>query len=1483
MTPISKLQLYLDKLEEQETKLLSWGDTEGFFTKSELMDLFESTNPGYDPEDVLFDLLDHAMIVRSPDPDGREIYRTRMGEAVHLYRNLRQWFLGKPIDQARTLVSDFRFVRRPRSYPLRELTPEALISESRHEFGLAANETDAIQSLLHPMENFRLAGFQERSFKRIIQAWRHHNRSNGSPSGTIVCAGTGSGKTLAFYLPAMTELADDLCSNSEGRVRILAIYPRKELLKDQFMETWEQSRKLDPLLSSKAGRKIRIGALFGDTPFSISDAKSRTQKQSNSSLDFDLLRCKTRDCSGKMRWSQDHIAQGKEVLTCSSCNHSVGEDEIGLTRQTLQKKPPDILFTTTEMLNQNLANHYQNHLFGVGPSKGPTLVLLDEVHTYGGNTGAQAAYLLRRWMQFARCRPHFVGLSATLADAENFFAELIGAQTKNVELVEPKSDEMVEEGSEYMLALRGDPVSQTSLLSTTIQASMLTRRILDNQDKVSKGTWGEKCFVFTDDLDVNNRLYHQLADAEGWKTSWRGLTPNREPLASLRGPNSPAASDPRRKIMLGQDWRISQDIGHSISVDDRARVARTSSQDSGVDVDGEIIVATASLEVGFNDPSVGAVIQHKAPRDVASYMQRKGRAGRLRTMRPWMLAVLSEFGRDRVAFQRYEELISPEIKRQGLPIGNGHIQKMQASMAALDWLGAMLGRGSIWSILKKPTKNAAFCKSLLKLVDGVLSEGKLQNQFISYIQKALRLEGAESLQRILWSPPRSIMMEFLPSLRRNLSTNWREYGVEWAALRERRSPAPEFIPDALFSELNIPNLAIALERGRDRHTSWEYLAFIQGLREFAPGRISKRYAIDSNYEADWLVPESFNPAGEESVEVDFDVHSAFGPSIIEEGFVSTREGNYIPVYRPSEVRTKALDPALNLTERSNAQHRWQAFYQIAEDTPIHKPPTGCWDKYLSDVTFCTHQQMTPLDITRYTTGSKASLRYKSGNRSQVVFNWVQGGQPVGIGTRQWVDGARFRFRIDEERICQITSSSEVLKSLRPVYFRYLVENMECFENEVFQADWVTECYLAALAEKISIVENGTELSIRDAIQNLGSENGRSKLRSVPLSLFQPSDQEEAGEEQELQRVLRSLLADQYLISDLEKCAEALWKDPLELEGFSDWAREVLGNTLAAAAQQTLCSLLPDVDERAVVCDSEWEGADLSVWMSESEPGGSGVVSRLSRVYLEDPVKALNVFARSLEPGDYEQIDYDLYALLNSVVSSSPLTQALDGVRGAENHQQRRLANSDLHNALKQEGFSLSHSFVTVLYSRILRPASNSQTDNELKRLLNEWRDLEEGSGLEWPLNIAAHTLAKKDLGLSAGDDEVFRRFCRYQGLLWPRGHDIRQAELNYYNPFHGKPLVSERLLGASLFGEDSPQIFVSGEDWLAQTHEALRRIGRVDLTVPREQLDDISSMLAELQLQPVDLLGLYLYPRVGSIRRSQGDVVFRVELAEALQ
>ena len=91
---------------------------------------------------------------------------------------------------------------------------------------------------------------------------------------------------------------------------------------------------------------------------------------------------------------------------------------------------------------------------------------------------------------------------------------------------------MIQSGAEYLVALRGDPVSRTSLLSTTIQGGMLVSRILDSPDtKRSGGLFGSKVFLFTDDLDVTNRLYFDLLDAEGLN-SWGGPDPRR-PEGSL--------------------------------------------------------------------------------------------------------------------------------------------------------------------------------------------------------------------------------------------------------------------------------------------------------------------------------------------------------------------------------------------------------------------------------------------------------------------------------------------------------------------------------------------------------------------------------------------------------------------------------------------------------------------------------------------------------------------------------------------------------------------------------------------------------------------------------------------------------------------------------------------------------------------------------------------------------------------------------------
>ena len=125
-------------------------------------------------------------------------------------------------------------------------------------------------------------------------------------------------------------------------------------------------------------------------------------------------------------------------------------------------EPPDILFTSTEMLNQRMSSNRYANLFGIGVSsdRRPDFVLLDEVHSYEGVHGAHVALLLRRWRRASQARAHMVGLSATLADAPRFFADLVGIGPGSVAEVSPQDAEMTESGNEYMsLALRGDPAS----------------------------------------------------------------------------------------------------------------------------------------------------------------------------------------------------------------------------------------------------------------------------------------------------------------------------------------------------------------------------------------------------------------------------------------------------------------------------------------------------------------------------------------------------------------------------------------------------------------------------------------------------------------------------------------------------------------------------------------------------------------------------------------------------------------------------------------------------------------------------------------------------------------------------------------------------------------------------------------------------------------------------------------------------------------
>ena len=337
--------------------------------------------------------------------------------------------------------------------------------------------------------------------------------------GVIIGAGTGSGKTLAFYLPAFAALAPGLLQ-SKHQLHTLALYPRNELLRDQLREAVSAALEVADVLKKSGLRHIRVGALYGATP-----AHGRSWQVNGTSTSGPVWQKQGRDvvcpylpcstCGGDLLWSEPDRLANRDKLTCSRCG-LVLDGDVALTRKTLQDRPPDILFTTTEMLNQHATSDLGRLLgwrTGRGRAATPKLVLLDEVHTYSGVHGAQVALLLRRWRYSVPAPVTFVGLSATLRDASSFFAQLTGVDQVAIANIVPKANDMTAEGREYALAVRGDPVSGPSLLSTSIQTAMLYGRALDPPGR--EYAYSSVGFLFTDDLDVTNRFYDDLRDAEG--------------------------------------------------------------------------------------------------------------------------------------------------------------------------------------------------------------------------------------------------------------------------------------------------------------------------------------------------------------------------------------------------------------------------------------------------------------------------------------------------------------------------------------------------------------------------------------------------------------------------------------------------------------------------------------------------------------------------------------------------------------------------------------------------------------------------------------------------------------------------------------------------------------------------------------------------------------------------------------------------------
>ena len=1473
---------FLTFIEKREERLLSWGFYNVSWTILEIQSAFPLEAPqslqntwndltiqGHTIHSLLLQMKHCNLIYEVKH--FQNSYRTRFAEGVRLLANLRQMF--KPTDWATgpRLVSDIKLQIKPRQYPRRDWSAVDVWELLKPK--CPTGHTDLLQQCFFALANqggaqLNFAGFQVRAFEHIFEKYG----SKGF-SGSVICAGTGSGKTKAFYVPAYLRVVPEL--NKPPFTKIIAIYPRNVLLADQLREAISEAEKLRPVLESAGLRPIRFGALLGDTPYEHYFTSKETKKyhwkrRGNGSL-IPYLKSPVDGRSDLLWRDEDRIAGRTCLYRAGQSQPDVQSGVLALTREELTANPPDVLFLSLEMLNKEMGNPVWKKAFGMQQgAHSPRLLLLDEVHAHEGLSGAQVAWVLRRWKHWARLGSlHTVGLSATLRDAPQHLSRVAGISPSEVAEFRPIPGliglgEMVAEGAEYNLAIKGDPASASSLLGTSIQVGMLLSRLLTpiGQAVSAPGVqirpdefYRKKVFGFSDNLDSVNRWFDDMSDAES-VTQRHGL------LASFRKElSSPDSMAKRRHSEEGQDWQLPRLIGHNL--DNPLTVTRCTSQDPGADANSNLIIATSALEVGFDDPDVGIMLHHKRPRSMASFLQRKGRAGRKRGARPWTAVVLSDYGADRWTFHSAERLFDPELDTLSLPTMNPFVLRVQIAQYLIDWIGNRLG-GNAYQLLQGYSGWAPgreFQVRARQLLENLLDQGQVWKEFekhvLSFFQRAsgLSIEDAqELLNTLLWHEPKPLVMQVIPSLLRKLEANWKYCYGDLEEDKNSKRPLPQFIPKATFEDLEVGEAVIEFEDFRTLQRDPETMSLARFLFEVCPGRVSKRFANFRDEPGYWHGFSAQLRPGDNFEEI-----NTIFPQNIEIDTIDE-----IQVFEPLSLKVVHRPNGFNDT--CNSAWKWQTVARVqgeGEVLPVRE--TNPWSKVFDEAKAFLHSNAEWIELVRYSEENNFELSQPNQNISGSLR--LQKTEDDGkilrqaVGFKLKIDGVR--FVLSHGHLNELPEiPTPTLNRFRADYFEHLLKtspNLKGYINK-FQAEWLSQMALAmltatALAKKVELKEAQEMLS-----------GIRSQAASKVLSfIFQMRGVSVAGtpEDAKLKQTLLDLWSNRIVLDEIEILERVLWDAPDQ--DFIIWVRQRYAATLAQAIFSAMLSLSQDISEDNLVVDvlrRKDNGYDLII--SESSPGGLGQIETIVREMQKHPRQFLDRVEYALSDCPREKMSANLLgvAKVAAYENGSDIQTAFDIVRGSSGFEELEQAKSHLQSALVSRGFSSKKSMVVSVASKLLRPGTDFNGDKLLFRLNRMWRNSCKKLAIKVPLRTFAYTCACHNktgsfisnyLRSIGGDDpEPAQLFAKTQQLLLDTCEDSCPECLDQKGRFYDLGLPS-RALAVYWLDIEIPRISLDLADWETKVIEALRSEGRVQIEATSSQRSILVAALPKLVVEEIDL------------------------------
>lgn len=1341
MDGISDIQIeeLLDAIELAEYPLLRWGITNSSFTDSELKSLISKIAVDGDVESLKNALLVRGLVFETP----YGTYRSRIAELIRLTLRLRQWFPGKKSDSGKLLIHDIKYHLRPRSFPKRDVVSNSVI-ESLVAKGLCS-DFDIARAIFPE----KISKFQERAITEVSDSLNSDRNES-----FVVASGTGSGKTNAYFIPLFNWLSQEVQRVGHLGVRSIALYPRNELLKDQLSNALGLTQKLNVELKKKSLPMIRLGIWYTDTPKRLSEIKSgyksgwlKIKAEGKNAFTCPFLRCQVCLDAKDLVLLEDDIQKGVSTLRCQNraCDFKVTSDELVYERDFLSKSDGgcEVLFTTTESLNRQLGSVNGDTAFGLSASSKLKSVLVDEAHMYDGLTGAQNAYLFRRLRHRVGRPLTWVSLSATLDNPSVFINDLIGLSTS---VIEPESMELELRGSDYVMAVRHYLESKSSPLSSAIQLAMLMTRILDPLNQVSKsgGLFGSKLFIFGDKLDVVNRFHASLSDAEGSPIQGRSYRP-RSPksLATLRSENQSGLSDDLRESGIsryddGQWWKLSEDLGHAFGMQSGKKVGITSSQQRGINKDADIVVATGSLEVGYDDASVGAVLQYKVPKSSASFLQRKGRAGRTQAMRPITAMVLSPFGSDRTAWTNAEnQVFLPRLPERRLPLGNRYTQKMQATYALLDWLHYSSGSSNSWNLLSERYFKPYLLADSINQLNRLIEDTTYQSEFSSYISKCLGLLDTET-EQVLWSQPRGILSVVVPTILRRLERSFTEDGQGDSA------PLKEFISSSLFSELNSQEVEAVFPSEAEES---QFLPIDRTLREFSPGNVSRHFR-----ERYWL------PVGSDQDTID--VSQIYGA--VDSGYSFRINDEDIPFFRPTLLKLAVTPDGIN--DSTTTYGNWdKSFHCVGNSLPISTGIT-VWGGQKVLINSYLHSRGSNVLVYRYIDRTEGWTSKRIGNPERIDSSFVVGGQKVVIGFDLTVDGMNIELN-------KPTEYPEICNRERTEWLEFILKqntDLKAVAN-VFELEKIARG-LILMRLKFETLDQIIELSDFEFMQELIEST---KVVQLDLNL-------ETSENEFHWLTPVEIATIRSLFSQAHEDRNHEWKS---------WLDNRVMTSLAGLILESFRMMIPEIDFDDLIIDvtsSQNDDSLISVWICETSIGGNGSIERI--VDELQGVSQFEFFVQSLlKPQEFEKLDSELRSMIQFAKDEG--ASYADEIRESWSQGLAKVETSiaRFFNAVESKHMFPTNSSRSVFVNRFLGPGCQPDLMDFGLQISSQWDADEDRIGFAISPEIAGLIWKDNDqydCALHLEHPTPARRAAAVTGLAWTRKEQGVEMDFEISNPFN---------------------------------------------------------------------------------------------------